>query len=134
MGRGESVIVHKRMSFLASLVWGVCSVIMVTVICSSGIVFYSLHIIDSTSQTLPAFVMNAGRACGGHYTAKVTDSSGTCDCPADFDGDGQVRVTDLIILLGAWGPNAGHPADLNGDGVVRVPDLIILLGAWGPCN
>jgi hypothetical protein len=47
------------MSFLASLVWGLCSVIMVTVICSSGIVFYSLHIIDSASQTLPEFVMNA---------------------------------------------------------------------------
>lgn len=59
MGRGENVIVNKRMSFLASLVWGLCSVIMVTVICSSGLVFYSLHIIDSTSQTLPAFVMNA---------------------------------------------------------------------------
>ncbi len=54
-------------------------------------------------------------------------------CPADLDGDGQVRVSDLIILLAAWGPNPGHPADFDGDGQVRVPDLIILLAAWGPC-
>ena len=49
----------------------------------------------------------------------------------DLDGDGQVRVPDLVILLGAWGPNPGHPADLDGDGEVRVPDLVILLGNWG---
>ena len=54
-------------------------------------------------------------------------------CPADLDGNGQVRVSDLIILLSAWGPNPGHPADFDGDGQVRVPDLIILLAAWGPC-
>jgi hypothetical protein len=51
--------------------------------------------------------------------------------PGDLDGDGQVRVPDLVILLGAWGPNPGHPADLDGDGEVRVPDLVILLGNWG---
>ena len=56
------------------------------------------------------------------------------DCgPADLDGNGEVRVPDLIILLGAWGPNPGHPADLDGNGEVRVPDLIMLLAAWGPC-
>ena len=52
---------------------------------------------------------------------------------ADFDGDGQVRVPDLILLLAAWGPNIGHVADLDNDGEVGVPDLLILLGAWGPC-
>lgn len=54
-------------------------------------------------------------------------------CPEDLDGDNQVRVSDLIILLGAWGPNPGHLADFDGDGQVRVPDLIILLAAWGIC-
>ena len=55
-------------------------------------------------------------------------------CPADLDGSGEVRVPDLIILLGAWGLNPGHAADFDGDGQVRVPDLIILLGAWGACQ
>ena len=54
-------------------------------------------------------------------------------CRADFDFDGRVRVPDLIILLGAWGPNPGHTADFDGDGEVGVPDLIILLAAWGAC-
>lgn len=54
-------------------------------------------------------------------------------CPEDLDGDNEVRVSDLIILLGAWGPNPGHIADFDGDDEVRVPDLIVLLGAWGAC-
>lgn len=54
-------------------------------------------------------------------------------CPEDLDGDNEVRVPDLIILLGAWGPNPGHPADFDADGEVRVPDLIALLAAWGAC-
>ncbi len=53
-------------------------------------------------------------------------------CP-DLDADGGVGTTDLLVLLGAWGPNPGHPADLDGDGAVGATDLIILLGAWGPC-
>ena len=54
-------------------------------------------------------------------------------CPADLDGDGQVRVPDLVILLAAWGPNPGHAADFDGDDQIRVSDLIVLLAAWGPC-
>ena len=56
-------------------------------------------------------------------------------CPADLDGDGEVRVPDLIILLAAWGPvPTPDPPDFDGDGEVRVPDLIILLAAWGLCT
>lgn len=49
----------------------------------------------------------------------------------DLDGNGSVRVPDLILLLSAWGPCGVCPADLDGDGEVRVPDLIIQLGNWG---
>jgi hypothetical protein len=55
--------------------------------------------------------------------------------PGDLNGDGVVNVSDLLILLGAWGPcpSGGEPcpADLNGDGSVNVSDLLILLGNWG---
>jgi subtilisin family serine protease len=57
-------------------------------------------------------------------------------CPSDLNGSGTVDVSDLLILLGAWGncaDVADCPADLNGDGVVDVSDLLILLGDWGPC-
>jgi len=52
----------------------------------------------------------------------------------DLNGDGVVDVSDLLILLGAWGPcddGESCAADLNGDGSVDVSDLLILLGNWG---
>jgi len=60
-----------------------------------------------------------------------------CECIADLDGNGKVRVPDLIILLGAWGPcPAPCPADIHGsgDGIVRLDDILLLLGSWGPCE
>jgi Cu/Zn superoxide dismutase len=53
----------------------------------------------------------------------------------DLNCDGVVNVSDLLILLGHWGPVAlshgGANPDLNGDGVVNVSDLLILLSNWG---
>ncbi|MEE9130855.1 MAG: hypothetical protein V3T84_12610 [Phycisphaerales bacterium] len=54
-------------------------------------------------------------------------------CPWNLDGNNNVGVGDLLILLGAWGPNPGHPADFDGDGNVGVSDLLALLVNWGPC-
>ena len=50
---------------------------------------------------------------------------------ADFDG--VVNVTDLLTLLGGWGPNPGHAGDINDDGNVNVTDLLAHLAAWGAC-
>ena len=61
-------------------------------------------------------------------------------CIADLDGDGEVRVPDLVMLLAAWGPcpepPTPCPADIHGDGdgVVRVDDLALLLSNWGLCE
>lgn len=51
----------------------------------------------------------------------------------DINGDGVVDVSDLLLLLSAWGgcPSASCPADLNGDGVVDVSDLLLLFANWG---
>ena len=56
MGRSDGMVVNKKMSFLASLVWGTCSVVIVTVICTSGVVFYGLHIVEKTIDDLPSIV------------------------------------------------------------------------------
>jgi len=52
----------------------------------------------------------------------------------DIDCDGVTDVTDMLALLGAWGPCPGPPPDcpedLNGDGSVDVLDLLMLLAAW----
>lgn len=52
----------------------------------------------------------------------------------DMNCDGAVDVSDLLILLGAWGQCPAEtlcPADLNADGTVDVSDLLILLSNWG---
>jgi glucose/arabinose dehydrogenase len=53
-----------------------------------------------------------------------------CECVGDLDGTGVVDVSDLLILLGAWG---GANADLTGDGTTDVADLLALLAVWGEC-
>ncbi|MDY7110003.1 MAG: VCBS repeat-containing protein [Planctomycetota bacterium] len=53
------------------------------------------------------------------------------DCPADFDGDGDVDTTDLLFLLAAWGTPDG---DVDGDGDTDTADLLALLADWGPCG
>lgn len=55
-------------------------------------------------------------------------------CPADFNSDQSVNVTDLLDLLAAWGPcPAPCPEDINDDGAVNVTDLLSLLAGWGVC-
>ncbi|MCH8316259.1 MAG: hypothetical protein IIA64_09830 [Planctomycetes bacterium] len=52
----------------------------------------------------------------------------------DLDGDCHVGVSDLLMLLGDWGPCKNCDdcrADLDGDCSVGVKDLLILLGNWG---
>jgi hypothetical protein len=68
----------------------------------------------------------------------VWSTLGSCACPADLDGDESVSTSDLLTLLGAWGPcpppcPPHHPADLNRDCQVNTADLIALLTSWGPC-
>ena len=50
--------------------------------------------------------------------------------PEDLDGDGVVGVSDLILLLSAWGMT-DSPFDLDGNGSVGNGDLIFLISAWG---
>lgn len=49
----------------------------------------------------------------------------------DLDHDGIVGVTDLLIVLRAWGTGPGQAADFDSDGMVGLTDLVALLGAWG---
>lgn len=53
-------------------------------------------------------------------------------CDGDADGDGQVGVDDVLVILGSWGQPAG-PGDVNGDGIVGVDDLLTVIAFWGAC-
>lgn len=54
-------------------------------------------------------------------------------CPADLNGDFNVNLTDLAILLAHFGLSGQTAADgdLNGDGDVNLTDLAALLAAFG---
>jgi hypothetical protein len=49
----------------------------------------------------------------------------------DVDGDGDVDVIDLLLVIASFGPCPGCAADLNNDGVVNVVDIIAVLSHWG---
>ena len=54
--------------------------------------------------------------------------------PTDFDGDGDVDLSDLAIVLGNYGITSGaayEDGDANGDGAVNLSDLAELLGQYG---
>ncbi len=68
------------------------------------------------------------------YQAAVIDLPQPVE--GDIDGDGDVDLGDLAIMLGAYGTCQGDPnydplADLSGDGCVDLVDLAVLLGNYG---
>ncbi len=54
-------------------------------------------------------------------------------CREDIaEANGAIDVTDLLSFIAAFG-TADPAADLDGDGEVTVDDLLLLMAAWGPC-
>lgn len=61
--------------------------------------------------------------------------------PGDLNQDGTVTVSDLLLLIAAWGPcpipplpcpaDIAPPGPPTGDGVVGVNDLLRLIANWG---
>jgi len=49
----------------------------------------------------------------------------------DFNADGMTGVSDLLALLGAWGPCENCTEDIDMNGTVGVDDLLMLLANWG---
>ena len=56
------------------------------------------------------------------------------DCPTDLNGSGSTDVSDLLMVIGAWGPCSGCVEDINGSGYVDVSDLLAIIAAWGACE
>lgn len=74
-----------------------------------------------------------------NYDAGATIDDGSCNyaclCPADLNGDGNVSIDDLLLLLANYGClGVECTADLDNDGSVNSGDLLIFLAAYGvPC-
>ncbi len=72
----------------------------------------------------------------GFYAAADVDFGQTPpqgDCAADFDADGQVTISDLLLIIDAWG-STDSQLDLDQSGLVDVGDLFIMLEDWGTCG
>ena len=55
---------------------------------------------------------------------------------ADFDGDGEITINDLVMLLGAWGncppwSELSCVGDINDDYMVDILDLLLLQSFMG---
>lgn len=55
-------------------------------------------------------------------------------CPGDVDGDRDVDLTDLTVLLSSFGTTSGatrEDGDLDDDGDVDLTDLTLMLSSFG---
>jgi len=64
-----------------------------------------------------------------HASDTSASASLTVVIPGDMDGDCDVDITDLAVLLAAYG--SGNGGDINGDGVTDLTDLGLLLANYG---
>ncbi len=95
-----------------------------------------VQILEHTSVDLgePGFDEETGHGLLDSFGA-IAEVAGVDPTLGDLDGDGAVNVTDLLLLLGAWGPcgEACPPAcaaDIDGSCDVGVGDLLIVLADW----
>lgn len=44
-----------------------------------------------------------------------------------------IGVLDLLAVLDEWGCTGNCNADFDGNGDVNIIDLLIVIGNWGPC-
>ncbi len=89
--------------------------------------------IAATATSTDQLDVNSDFAWNGNFPIRANGFAFT-PAPGDLDYDGSVNVSDLLLLLQAWGPCTMPtycPADLTGDGSVSVPDLLMLLAQWG---
>jgi len=58
-------------------------------------------------------------------------SSGGAGVVGDINCDGIINVTDILLVVGGWGPCNDHCAeDIIPDGTINVLDLLHVIGNW----
>lgn len=73
---------------------------------------------------------DAGNASECSFNVTVSPSNQDC-CLADYNCDGYISVSDLLILIGDFGCSTGCFADLDGNDIITVADMLIFTGLYG---
>ena len=73
----------------------------------------------------------------GLFAVNASALSNDC-CSAEFTGDGQVNIDEVLAIISGWGQCPGDPdpcpMDIDDSGVVDVEDLLGVLSNWGACH
>ncbi len=93
---------------------------------SDGLAIESTHFCGNTPNDIHGPWVDVG----GNTFDEFCDGE-TCD--TDVNGDSVTDVSDILAIIGNWGPCNACDADINEDGLVDVSDLLACIGAWGPC-
>jgi hypothetical protein len=92
------------------------------------------NVTDKTGQVAYDQWVIGGKSAPIVMDSSMIDISSTEPIIGDLNGDSIVNVTDLLILISAWGtcPTSGPCiADVNNDGFVNVSDLLLVISNWG---
>jgi hypothetical protein len=85
--------------------------------------------LDSNSEVYPgapATQDGLDNNCDG-----IVSEQEECLCLGDYNLDGQINVSDILVLLGSYGCTGNCPTDLSGDNEVDTADLLIFLPMFG---
>ena len=68
--------------------------------------------------------------------AKAADTGTPSMLTGDFDGDGQIGITDFLLFVEAFGTQSGQANfdpkfDLDNDGTVGITDFLIFVDNFG---
>lgn len=54
----SGMVIHKRMSFFSSLVWGCTTIVITAVLCATGLGVYGIHVVDQNADWVRELTTN----------------------------------------------------------------------------